>query len=703
MYARPIRIAAILPVHAPHRGGAGARPPTRASDPVIDRLACYLEATPPGVAGVDPVLALAIARDLPDPATATAADAFRRIARLGSATEAFEVEIDGTPGAAAALRADRPAIIRLDVPEALRGGQAFLFERDARDRVTLLSAMPLMAGDPRVGARLEVPRQVPRMRPGQRPGRLWLTTPGTSQLLAVIVRHPDIRLDQHPLFQATDGALPSDDATRKDQPMIPAEARSMRVLLRQLLELPEESWAIAHGNIAIVGVAETAVAPVDYIRTTSHTVPTALPVPPTRNAAKRLASTSPQEDNEMLDHTNTKRGSKIMPLPETFPNDIEIDPGLLELIRTRHRDATRRLAETGERYVDLREEGGDCDPILKSPRAFKNLLDTARDKGLFLGSAAGKATGVPQVFPMQARIAVRAHDLRYDKDAKRWVDQGNANDVRATRAASFFDRLLDELDAVKSTPKIDIALLAQSFGLPLEIWEAHLSVFQAYADWERKRRAGDVFGEPLLAFGDFDYLTVPAKPERGLEIFDDLDDAADAGVLAAREERGDDGPLPPHIAHRSKQHRMAGSLESYDDPIRLNTRLWHRMDLPSGFESAECLLFERDSTGGVTLLNGHPLNGGRILHETVFESPLKPRCGMTLSVPGDSDLVLVMARPRSGDESLAEAMCFRRTAEIAGASAMDDLSAEELADLRRRLFARKRDDWMVVKRRIRLR
>lgn len=333
-----------------------------------------------------------------------------------------------------------------------------------------------------------------------------------------------------------------------------------------------------------------------------------------------------------------------------------------------------------DRYLDHREDGDTCDPILREG-VLLDRLDLVRRNEMFLDPTAGPKVGLERIIKMMSHTAVQALGLAYDKKGtKNWAEADLLHDVTEVRAKGFFDAILyaatenssDEEQCRpirrKSLPKADLALLALAFGTPPAIWEVEDSrVFEAYVKHEAGRRRGEVVGKPLLAYSDFDYLSEHAVETSDFELL--------------REEEVQAGA----------QRGVVG--RAYVRKLQKGKNLAVRMPLPNVAEVADCLLFVREPNGALTLLNCHEFSHrGGIRSKNAFMFPKDLRDEIKLTELGPTDLFLVMeTNPKNADSTveshgLKRAACYLTTENKTGETSFPDVSAADLQDLRRRFL-----------------
>ena len=650
----------------------------------------------------------------------TSGELFDLLASLAASPEYSILLSIGERAIHGAVPAGQSVVLRFDLPEQFHDAQVLVFERDASGQVSLLSSHALMSGDIRFGRHVEIPRQRVSPQAGARPGELYLATPGTSSLLAVVVRSASVRLDRHPLFRAsTAEAMGIGTAGRFDLP--PVDPLHLRILFRQLAMLPSSEWQVVRATQPVLALAPSA----GHHGTgaaTDHASPTKAPfsirssqprICPVANPAKASRTINPNTPSHPPSPISMKSGRLIsaMPLPENFPHDLTLNADLLAAVRAYHRDATRQLAMNDARYSGHRDKFSGPEMTIQDG-VFKSRWENIARSGLFLDrNGDRRPVSAQEIVLMQARIAALAHDLRYDGDWKHW----DGIDALGLHPRSYFDEHLK--GERKSLPKIELALIAHGYGLPLWVWEVRgKDVFEHFLAYEQKRRAGETSGKPLLAFEPFDCIAELAEETTALETFDNVEEAARAGMRSAIEEIRKSGGTPPEV---SRETFRVGRARLPETPtLRSELRLWHRMILPQEFRDAEILLFERDLRPGkvnaVTLLNRARLVDGRLQsrqqvvgatpigdpeERRVFETPTVPNSGIWFE-PGESELVLLAANPgrgsAHGSQSLKHVRAFADTIRESD-SDVGPMSADVVADLVRHVLSRDFGSWKAFK------
>jgi hypothetical protein len=341
--------------------------------------------------------------------------------------------------------------------------------------------------------------------------------------------------------------------------------------------------------------------------------------------------------------------------------------------------------------------------VLLAEGEFARRIGLCED---LLGS--GRAQGIDRTALLErcAQIARDALGLAYESDGLRgrWVPIGEtlalAGLALSRRTDNYLDRLLS--DKVRSFPKIDTALIAFSFGLPLELWEAgNREAFNEFVRLEAARRRGARGIKPLLAFTPLDYLLSLAQDTPHLEVFDDMREAARSGMKAAREQ------LDRENASVATDADIRAARPVVNIPtVAADTRLWFRFCLAEPFTGPlEALLFEifpsaegsRASEGkAIGLLSTYVSHGGNLTFADVFESPTVPSTGVQLTPSENSDLILLIARKAD----LRSEPFFVRTRDT---SASLELNDAETNDLRRSILRIAPGDRKIFRRRIRVR
>lgn len=386
---------------------------------------------------------------------------------------------------------------------------------------------------------------------------------------------------------------------------------------------------------------------------------------------------------ELLDHYKDGAFPFDVILPEETKKKIRaLAPNIHALADAKamyHRGKNQRVGDVilqgqnfGERFnivkqADMRLFFGQCDGDFGSRPA---------DNGKVSDLAAIK---------MMTRIAVQVFGRYYDSNQWHQITADTPRTALAhRRAGGYFEELIKGNRG--SFSKVDIALLACAFRTPLKFWE--LDSTEMF-----EREVGRISEAHKATPSElFEYFAERAENNATLQIFDDQIAAADAGIEAAKTD-----------ADLAAGRYMGAIIDHHlERPIRAGRQIWNRMELPVGFTTAECLLFERDAQGDITLLSDHFSVNGDVYHEGVFQTPINPKACVRLGVPGRSQLFLIVARPPDTEaDSLRNTNCFRNSAAWENGSG-PAVTGEEIIDLRERLSRKTRDNWSVYRRNVQI-
>lgn len=403
-----------------------------------------------------------------------------------------------------------------------------------------------------------------------------------------------------------------------------------------------------------------------------------------------------------------------------------LSPRLVKGMTETQTELVRKLAETDERYAFT--------DVLMRPGVLRRRLEKLRDLRLY--TEPNPEAGIREVLKQSARIAVQLHGLAYKsegggrKATGRWLPLAEINDHNGRRGNTYLDKVLrkekdagdtravetlgdretaksmasseekDRAGGLARTPRCDMLLLANSYGLPLWALEVESEdLFDKLMEEEADARASDVAQKPLLMeMSARRFFLERAEKAAGLRVFVDINQAAREGHRAARLELGYPAEMPEGGSDpfgSGTRHRGAPVMRITEPEIASGDEFWNLMEIMDwgASDAVECLLFLIDDDGDAYLLSNHEATGGDVVHRGTFQNPRVPHRAWTLQPSQNSELLVVMADFASElPMTLERAACFAATKGLAEGEA-PAVTEAQFADLRSRLLRRPKAGW----------
>lgn len=295
-------------------------------------------------------------------------------------------------------------------------------------------------------------------------------------------------------------------------------------------------------------------------------------------------------------------------------------------------------------------------------------LTVATNSGLFI-EGHNRHPARAGILKMQGRIAHSVHCLSYARNHAgrrapgRWVTDGDPIVKNGRRAPSYLDHYVDGYEPEPmSIPKVDVAMIAHCFRTPVEVWELHDD--DQFAYWLQQATAD----YDLFSFGGL------AIPDNSLRVTDL-------------------GPAPTTPVAKAG----GGVQEVEHPPVPAWRFLRFSVTLPQAFQTAQVMLFEDDGTA-VTLVSSNAQTDYNLVYTNgLFQTPRiradpPPLPSMWFNPCLRSEFITLIV---ADDAPLRlDQLAFFRNGDVRTVQTLD---CEQIADLRRRLFALPRDKWCMLK------